>query len=294
MADVVGEKKDGLARFAKRGDGLHGTGERLITDPQAAVEVEQYMVIRTDTRVQWHAAALSLPAVPRPFAVLLACLALLVAACGGSGSEKPAATDTPAAAATPQANEALPNGCENVDKPAPKQVGEIKKPTEKLSASKTYVATISTTCGDIEVTLDAKRAPVTGGSFKYLADQKFFDGTTFHRVVPDFVIQGGDPAGDGSGGPGYSVEEAPPASLKYKDGIVAMAKTGQEPAGTSGSQFFIVTGPAAEQLTPDYALLGKVTKGMEVAKKIGGIQADPNTGQPAATVVIKTVTVAAK
>jgi cyclophilin family peptidyl-prolyl cis-trans isomerase len=108
------------------------------------------------------------------------------------------------------------------------------------------------------------------------------------------VIQGGDPAGTGEGGPGYSVEEAPPTSLKYTEGVVAMAKTGAEPAGTSGSQFFIVTGPSAEQLTPDYALLGEVTKGMDVAEKIGGIQADQNTGQPAAPVIIKSVTVSEK
>ncbi len=105
------------------------------------------------------------------------------------------------------------------------------------------------------------------------------------------MIQGGDPAGDGSGGPGFSVEEAPASDLKYTEGIVAMAKTGAEPAGTSGSQFFVVTGPDAASLTPDYALLGEVTKGMDVATKIGGIQADPNTGQPAAVVVIKSITV---
>jgi cyclophilin family peptidyl-prolyl cis-trans isomerase len=241
-----------------------------------------------------------LPAVPRLLAVLIACIALVIAGCGDSSDDEQSATptSTPQAAATesatPEANEFLPEGCENVAKPEPKQVDALKKPTEKLSKSKTYVATISTTCGDIEVTLDAKRAPITGGSFKYLADKKFFDGTTFHRVVPDFVIQGGDPAGDGSGGPGYSVEEAPPSNLKYTKGIVAMAKTGAEPAGTSGSQFFICTGPSAEQLTPDYALLGKVTKGMDVAEKIGKIQADPNTGQPAAQVIIKSVTVSEK
>jgi peptidyl-prolyl cis-trans isomerase B (cyclophilin B) len=244
-------------------------------------------------------AALSLPAVPRLLAVLIACFALLIAGCGDSKDGEQTATSTPEAAAaetaTPAAaNEFLPEGCENVEKPAPKKVEAIKKPTEKLSKSKTYVATISTTCGDIEVTLDAKHSPITGGSFKYLADQKFFDGTTFHRVVPDFVIQGGDPAGDGSGGPGYSVVEAPDTNLKYTKGIVAMAKTGAEPAGTSGSQFFIVTGPQAATLTPDYALLGKVTKGMDVADKIGGIQADPTTGQPAAQVIVKSVTVTEK
>jgi cyclophilin family peptidyl-prolyl cis-trans isomerase len=227
--------------------------------------------------------------VPRLLAVLTACLALVVAGCGSN--EKPAASETPAAAKTAApANEFLPEGCENVEKPAPKDVGTLKKPTEKLDKSKTYIATLATSCGDIEITLDAKRAPITGGSFKYLADQKFFDGLTFHRIVPDFVIQGGDPAGTGEGGPGYSVEEAPPSSLKYTEGIVAMAKTGAEPAGTSGSQFFIVTGASAAQLGPDYALLGKVTKGMDVATKIGGIQAGPD-GAPAAQVIMKTVTV---
>jgi peptidyl-prolyl cis-trans isomerase B (cyclophilin B) len=221
------------------------------------------------------------------------CSALVIAGCG-SDEEEPAAeaTATPSAEATPAANEFLPEGCENVEKPEPKTVDAIEAPKEKLKASKTYIATISTTCGDIEVTLDSKASPITGGSFKYLADQKFFDGTTFHRVVADFVIQGGDPAGDGSGGPGYSVEEAPDEDLTYDEGVVAMAKTGDEPAGTSGSQFFIVTGAGAASLTPDYALLGKVTKGMEVASKIGDIQADPNSGQPAATVIIKSVAVA--
>src|SRR5262249_42057683 len=138
--------------------------------------------------------------------------------CGDSKEEEAtstpaaAATEAPTEAATPAAgaDEFLPEGCESVGKPAPKDVGELKKPTEKLDKSKTYVAKVSTTCGDFEITLDAKRAPITGGSFKYLADQKFFDGLTFHRIVPDFVIQGGDPAGTGEGGPGYSVEEAPP------------------------------------------------------------------------------------
>jgi cyclophilin family peptidyl-prolyl cis-trans isomerase len=227
--------------------------------------------------------------VPRLLAVLTACLALVLAGCGSD--EKPAASETPAAAeAAAPADAFLPKGCEDVQKPAPKDVGTLKKPTEKLDKSKTYIATLATSCGDIEITLDAKQSPITGGSFKYLADQKFYDGLTFHRIVPDFVIQGGDPAGTGEGGPGYSVEEAPPSDLKYTEGIVAMAKTEAEPAGTSGSQFFIVTGASAAQLGPDYALLGKVTKGMDVATKIGGIQAGSD-GAPAAQVIMKTVTV---
>lgn len=224
----------------------------------------------------------------RLLTLLIACLALVVAGCGDS-------SDDAESAATPEATEeapsALPEGCEDVEQPAPKTADDIEKPTEKLSRSKTYVATISTSCGDIEVTLDARDAPITGGSFKYLADQKFFDGTTFHRIVADFVIQGGDPAGDGTGGPGYSVEEAPDEGLKYDKGVVAMAKTAAEPAGTSGSQFFIVTGDGAASLPADYALLGEVTGGMDVVDRIGGIEADPSSGAPVAPVVIDSITV---
>jgi cyclophilin family peptidyl-prolyl cis-trans isomerase len=228
--------------------------------------------------------------VPRHIAVLIASLALLAAGCGSDSSSDNESAATPAATKTP-ATPDLSNGCEQADKPAAKDVGDIKKPTAKLDKSKTYVATVSTNCGDFEITLDAKRAPVTGGNFKYLADQKFFDNTTFHRIVKDFVIQGGDPQGTGEGGPGYTVVEAPPKDLTYDKGVVAMAKTQTDPAGASGSQFFVVTGDGAAQLTPDYALLGKVTSGMETVDKINGIQADPNTGQPAFTVVMKSITV---
>ena len=228
---------------------------------------------------------------PRHLAVLIAALALLAAGCGSDKSDTetaatPAATET-GTPATPD----LSNGCEKADKPAPKDVGKIKKPTEKLDKSKTYVAAVSTNCGDFEITLDAKRAPVTGGNFKYLADQKFFDGTTFHRIVKDFVIQGGDPMGTGEGGPGYTVVEAPPKDLTYDKGVVAMAKTQNDPSGASGSQFFVVTGDGAAQLPADYALLGEVTSGMDAVDKINGIQADSSTGQPAFTVVIKSITV---
>ena len=229
---------------------------------------------------------------PRHLAVLIASLALLAAGCGSDKPDNESAA-TPAATETP-ATPDLSNGCEQADKPAAKDVGDIKKPTEKLDKSKTYVATVSTNCGDFEITLDAKRAPITGGNFKYLADQKFFDGTTFHRIVKDFVIQGGDPMGTGEGGPGYTVVEAPPKDLTYDKGVVAMAKTQTDPSGASGSQFFVVTGDGAAQLPPDYALLGKVTSGMDAVDKINGIQADSSTGQPAFTVVIKSITVSEK
>ena len=216
---------------------------------------------------------------------LLIFLALLVAACG---EDDDASGET---AATPTATEeAAPTGCEAAEAPEPKGEGNLAKPKARLDASKTYVATVSTNCGDFEITLDAERAPKTGGSFKALADKGFFDGTTFHRIVSGFVIQGGDPKGDGTGGPGYSVVEAPPQDLVYSKGVVAMAKTGAEAAGTSGSQFFVVTAEDAG-LPPDYALLGKVTSGQDVVDKIGVAETDPATEAPVEPVVISSVKV---
>ena len=220
----------------------------------------------------------------RVIALLLA-LTLLVAACGEDDDSSGEAAATPA-----PTEEAAPAGCETAEEPAPKGEGKLKKPKEQLDPAKTYVATVSTNCGDFEITLDAKRAPKTGGSFKALADEGFFDGTTFHRIVSGFVIQGGDPKGDGTGGPGYSVVEAPPQDLVYEKGIVAMAKTGAEAAGTSGSQFFVVTAEDAG-LPPDYALLGKVTGGQDVVDKIGVAETDPATEKPLEPVVINSVKV---
>ena len=122
-----------------------------------------------------------------------------------------------------------------------------------------------------------------------LARKRFFDGTRFHRIVPGFVIQGGDPTASGTGGPGYSTVDAPPSSTKYTLGLVAMAKTGAEAAGTSGSQFFVVTAPDAG-LPPDYALLGKVTRGLDVVERIGRLR-DPATEKATRRVAVLRMTV---
>jgi peptidyl-prolyl cis-trans isomerase B (cyclophilin B) len=215
--------------------------------------------------------------------LLAACaVCLVLAACGGDDDAESTPTAEP-----PSPAEA--SGCEQVEAPAPKEDADLPKPKERLDRSKTYVAKVVTSCGEFEITLDSKRAPRTGGSFKYLADKGFYDGLTFHRIVAGFVIQGGDPAGNGQGGPGYSVVEAPPNGLAYTKGVVAMAKTQTERPGTSGSQFFVVTAEDA-QLPPDYALLGKVSKGQEVVDKIG---VAPTTAaeQPAEPIVIRSVDV---
>ena len=136
-----------------------------------------------------------------------------------------------------------------------------------ISTTKSYTATIKTDVGTITVALDAAHTPLTVNSFVFLADQKFFNCVTFHRVVPGFMDQTGDPTGTGTGGPGYKFADELPkaASPQYPLGSVAMANAG---ANTNGSQFFIVTGQQGETLSPNYSLFGKVTSGLSVADKI--------------------------
>jgi peptidyl-prolyl cis-trans isomerase B (cyclophilin B) len=155
-----------------------------------------------------------------------------------------------------------------------------------LDDGKTHSVVVKTNKGDFTFDLATKTSPCTTASFAGLVDKGFFDGLTFHRIVPGFVIQGGDPEGNGMGGPGYSVVDAPPQDTKYEKGLVAMAKTQTDPAGTSGSQFFVVSGDGVN-LPPDYAVLGHVTDGMDVVDKIGklGNPADPS-GTPTEKVTI--------
>ena len=147
---------------------------------------------------------------------------------------------------------------------------------------------MTTNCGTFTIRLDPKRSPHAVASFEALAKDGYFDDTVFHRIVPGFVIQGGDPTGTGTGGPGYSTRDVPPRGVVYTKGVVAMAKTAAEPPGTAGSQFYIVTAPDAG-LPPDYALLGKVVKGQAVADAIGklGDPASGEAGTPLQPVVIE-------
>lgn len=179
-------------------------------------------------------------------------------------------------------------GCKKVAAPPPKEVS-FKAPKQVLKRGQAATATVKTSCGTFEIALDTTRAPKTANSFAFLADEGFYDNLTFHRVAKGFVIQGGDPEGTGAGGPGYSVEEKPPANLAYTKGIVAMAKTSAEPPGSSGSQFFVVTAADAG-LPPEYALVGKVSKGFDVVKRIEALGTPEE--KPSQTVLIEEVTVA--
>lgn len=122
---------------------------------------------------------------------------------------------------------------------------------------------LQTTKGEIVFELLPKEGPNAASNFVYLTNQKFYDGLTFHRVVPGFVIQGGDPLGTGTGGPGYEFKNDP-VKLPYDAGIVAMANAGRD---TNGSQFFIML--ENNPLPPDYSVFGRVVKGLDVVRKIG-------------------------
>jgi peptidyl-prolyl cis-trans isomerase B (cyclophilin B) len=224
----------------------------------------------------------------------LSLLALLLAACGDnetSSGSSGGKDDQPATGTT--ATEATATGCRDAEEPAARKVEERKPPAFRAEKGKTYTAVLQTSCGAVEIKLDTKRAPRTASSFISLVREGFYDGLLFHRVVTGFVIQGGDPEGSGNGGPGYSITETPPSDLEYEPGVVAMAKTELEEPGTSGSQFFIVSGPdAAVSLTsPDYALVGKVSKGMDVVERLQSVPVDPADDRPVEPVVIEKATI---
>lgn len=186
----------------------------------------------------------------------------------------------------------------------PKTAGEGKPtiphaPPVTIDPSKTYTATMQTSCGQIVIQLDAVHAPIGVNSFVFLADKGFFDGLTFHRIVKGFVIQGGDPKGDGTGGPGYQfATETSPDVTFDSAGLLAYANSGGD---TNGSQFFITLAPTP-QLNPSanqsFTIFGKVVKGLDVVKKIGAIPGTPNPGiqgensVPTQTVYIDSVKIA--
>jgi cyclophilin family peptidyl-prolyl cis-trans isomerase len=211
--------------------------------------------------------------------ILLVLGVALLTGCGGSDDESSGTTTTTAAASSE---------CQTVEAPAPREPGTHTAPTETLDPSKTHTLTFDTNCGSFTITLDPKLAPKTTASLVALAKDGYFDDTIFHRVVPGFVIQGGDPSQTGAGGPGYTTVDVPPASAKYTEGTVAMAKSAVEPPGSAGSQFFVVTGADAG-LPPEYAIVGEVTDGMDTVERIDALGV--GDGPPSQDVVVSKVTV---
>ncbi|HEU5253704.1 MAG TPA: peptidylprolyl isomerase [Solirubrobacterales bacterium] len=211
------------------------------------------------------------------FAVIIAVVvgAVLIGQGGGSDDEGGGSAQAGA------------DGCKEVEAPEPKS-DSFGKPEQVLKPGAKATAVVETSCGTFEIALDTTRAPKTANSFAFLAEEGFYDGLSFHRVAPGFVIQGGDPEGTGTGGPGYSVDEKPPPNLSYTKGIVAMAKSSAEPPGRSGSQFYVVTAPDAG-LPPEYALVGKVSEGYDVVEKIDALGTEGE--KPSQTVLIEKMTI---
>jgi cyclophilin family peptidyl-prolyl cis-trans isomerase len=205
--------------------------------------------------------------------VLLLVLLVFAAGCGGGDD---GGSSTAGAA------------CEKVDKPDARKAKTVEPPKGTLDPTKTYTLVFDTTCGTFSVELDLRLAPETTASLVSLAQKDYYDDTIFHRIVPGFVIQGGDPTQTGTGGPGYTTLDAPPPAAEYTKGVVAMAKSAIEPPGSAGSQFFVVTADNAA-LESAYAIVGHVSEGMNVVDLIGTLGDEEE--RPTQAVVIRDVTV---
>lgn len=148
---------------------------------------------------------------------------------------------------------------------------KMQKPTLQIDQKKSYIAVLKTSEGEITIDLNAKKMPVTVNNFVYLAKKDFYNDTVFHRVIKGFMIQGGDPKGDGTGGPGYKFNDES-FEGEYTRGTIAMANSGPN---TNGSQFFIMH--ADYSLPKNYVIFGKVSAGMDVVDKIATAPVETNT-----------------
>ncbi len=234
--------------------------------------------------------------------------ALAETSSGGSTSETTAATSETAAATGSETTvaAAAPAGlpldteafagtdCPATDGSAPRHTKFAAEPKMCIDVAKKYVALMETSKGNMTFELDPKRAPKTVNSFVFLARQHYFEGIKFHRVVPAFVLQGGDPfsisnGADGpvgTGGPGYEFADELPKPGEYKVGSLVMANSGPN---TNGSQFFIVSGPNGVQLPPNYALFGQLSDGQPTVDAIGALAV--TDGPPSEPVIINKVTI---
>lgn len=220
---------------------------------------------------------------PRPtlrtaLGVLALATPLVLAGCGSEESTPAAGSgggDSTTAAETSSGDAAVE--CPPAEGTEERTTSFESAPPMCLTPGVDYTAVINTDAGTVTVDLLEDKAPETVNNFVFLARNHYYDGITFHRVIPGFMIQGGDPQGTGSGGPGYQFPDELPAAGEYEIGSVAMANAGPD---TNGSQFFIVTGDAGVSLPPDYSLFGAVTEGMETVTAIetdGSAQGTPST-----------------
>jgi peptidylprolyl isomerase len=176
--------------------------------------------------------------------------------------------------------------CPNPDGSSPKQQRFDGPPPMCIDPAKRFSAEMVTSKGTMRIALDPIAAPKTVNNFVFLARYHYFEGIVFHRVIPGFVLQGGDPTGTGTGNPGYRFEDELPPPGRYELGSLAMANAGPD---TNGSQFFVISGPDGMRLPPQYSLFGKVVSGLEVVAAID--QIGTRSGQPTEQVTIESVTI---
>jgi cyclophilin family peptidyl-prolyl cis-trans isomerase len=181
----------------------------------------------------------------------------------------------------------LPEELPAVDGSSPQRRSFKGEPPMPIDAAKRYTATMVTSKGPMTIALDPQAAPRTVNSFVFLARYHYFDGIAFHRVIPGFVLQGGDPTGTGTGGPGYKFADELPAPGRYELGSLAMANAGPD---TNGSQFFIISGRDGMALPPNYSLFGKVVAGLETVAAIDAVGS--RSGKTSEKVTIESVTIA--
>ena len=174
-----------------------------------------------------------------------------------------------------------------LDGSAPKKQKFDAAPEMGIDPSKRYTATMETSMGTLVIALDPIAAPITVNNFVFLAAQHYYDGIIFHRIIQGFVCQGGDPDGNGRGGPGYKFADELPKPGKYQIGSLAMANAGPN---TNGSQFFLISGPSGVQLPPAYSLFGQVVKGLDIVEMMQNVPTGPGD-RPKDDVVIRSVTI---
>jgi cyclophilin family peptidyl-prolyl cis-trans isomerase len=213
-----------------------------------------------------------------------------------SGTERRSSSTAGSGSAATGGQQSAPSsihvaGCRSVPAPASRVGEQASKPTTQLDPARSYTVRLVTNCGTIVIQLAVKEAPKTTSSFAHLVKLGYYNGLTFHRVVTEFVIQGGDPNGNGTGGPSWGIVEPPPATLRYTKGVVGMAKSASAPSGASGSQFFVVTGSTVG-LPPVYALVGRVVGGEPAVEAISHVPTERET--PRAPMVIERATLSVR
>ena len=181
----------------------------------------------------------------------------------------------------------MPTEAPNPDGSSPRKTQFEDIPPMTIDVSKRYSAELTTNLGSMTIALDAAGAPLTTNNFVFLARWHYYDGIIFHRIIRDFMCQGGDPTGTGSGGPGYRFADELPKPGRYEKGSVAMANAGPN---TNGSQFFIISGKSGVALPPKYSLFGKVVKGLDVVEHMQSVQT-ARGDRPVNDVVIQSVTI---